>query len=120
MINNYYHDFATAIIIVSTYFMLRVLNYAEKDGSVSFKKRVMVLYPKMLHITGGVLILAFMAGIVRTFVYSWFEWIWVLGKSQVIVFILKHVFMFTIIGYGIYLWIGMRGRVKRLKGVGLR
>ena len=118
MLNNYYHDFATAIIIVCTYAMVLMIRFAEREGAGLFRQRVPKIYPRMLHVTGGSLVLLFMAGIVRSFTYKWFEWVEVLGMGQIVVLILKHVLMFGIVGYGIYVWVGLHKRIKLIRSGG--
>lgn len=118
MLNNYYHDFATAIIIVCTYGMALMVRFAEREAAGLFRKKVPKIYPRMLHVTGGSLVLLFMAGIVRSFTYKWFEWVEVLGMGQIVVLILKHVVMFGIVGYGIYVWVGLHKRIKAIRSEG--
>lgn len=115
-INNYFHDFATAVIIVGTYVMWLMLGYAAKSGDKDLPSTVAALYPRLLHVTGGTLMLLLMAGIVRSFTYKWFEWVEVLGMGQIVVLIFKHVFMFAIVGYGIYVWAGMHKKIKLIRG----
>lgn len=118
MLNNYYHDFSTALIIVCTYAMALMVRFAEREGAGLFRKKVPKIYPRMLHVTGGSLVLLFMAGIVRSFTYKWFEWVEVLGMGQIVVLIFKHVLMFGIVGYGIYVWVGLHKRIKAIRSEG--
>ena len=118
MLNNYYHDFATALIIVCTYAMALMVRFAEREGASLFRRKVPKIYPRMLHVTGGSLVLLFMAGIVRSFTYKWFEWVEVLGMGQIVVLIFKHVLMFAIVGYGIYVWVGLHKRIKAIRSEG--
>ncbi len=118
MINNYFHDFATAVIIVGTYGMWLMLGYAVKNGDKDLSSSVAALYPRLLHVTGGTLALLLMAGIVRSFTYKWFEWVEALGMAQILVLVFKHVLMFGIAGYGIYVWVGMHKKVRLMRGGG--
>ena len=117
-INNYFHDFATAVIIIGTYVMWLMLGYAAKTGGKGLSSSVAALYPRLLHVTGGTLALLLMAGIVRSFTYKWFEWVEALGMAQILVLVFKHVFMFAIVGYGIYVWVGMHKKVRLMRGEG--
>lgn len=118
MLNNYYHDFATAVIIVCTYATVLMVRFAEREASGLFRKNLIKIYPRMLHVTGGSLVLLFMAGIVRSFTYKWFEWVEVMGMSQIVVVIFKHVLIFAVFGYGIYLWVGLHKRMKAIRAEG--
>jgi hypothetical protein len=115
MLNNYFHDFATALLVVSTYVMALMVMYAETSGGKLLKENVVETYPSMVHITGGTLVLLLMAGIVRSFTYRWFEWVDVLGRGQIFVLVFKHVIMFTVVGYGFYIWIGIHKRIKLMR-----
>jgi hypothetical protein len=115
MLNNYFHDFATALLVVSTYVMVLMVRYAETNGGKFLKESVVGTYSSMVHITGGTLVLLLMAGIVRSFTYRWFEWVEVLGMGQIFVLVFKHVIMFTVVGYGFYIWVGIHKRVKLLR-----
>jgi hypothetical protein len=115
MLNNYFHDFATALLAVSTYVMFLMVRYAETRGGRLLKENVVEMYPGIVHITGGTLVLLLMAGIVRSFTYRWFEWVEVLGTGQIFVLIFKHVIMFTVVGYGFYIWIGIHKMIKFMK-----
>lgn len=115
MLNNYFHDFATALLVVSTYVMYLMVRYAEVSGGKPLKESVVGIYPTMVHITGATLVLLLMAGIVRSFTYKWFEWVEVLGMGQIFVLAFKHIIMFTVVGYGIYVWIGMHKKIKLMR-----
>jgi len=110
MLNDYFHDFATAIAIISTYVMLLLLRHVQNDDKAGPKDFLLLIYPKAVHITGGIVALLLMAGIVRAFTYSWF------GSDQVWLLMAKHVVMFSVFGYGLYLWIKMHKVIKTMRG----
>ena len=116
MLNDYFHDFATAIAIISTYLMLLLLRHVQNDDKAGPKDFLLLIYPKAVHITGGIVALLLMAGIVRAFTYSWFEWDPVVGSDQVWLLMAKHVVMFSVFGYGLYLWIKMHKVIKTMRG----
>ncbi|MBI3752739.1 MAG: hypothetical protein HY266_01675 [Deltaproteobacteria bacterium] len=115
MLNNYFHDFATALVVVCTYGMLLMVRYAEKNGGEDSKRMVLALYPKMMHLTGGSVVFVFMAGIVRTFTYKEFEWHDAVATGQVPALIIKHIILFILFAYGIYLWAAVHKKVKDIK-----
>lgn len=115
MLNNYLHDFATSMVVVSSYAMLLMVRYAEKSGGREIKDMVIRLYSKMLHLTVGSFIFLLFAGIIRSFTYKWFEWAEAAGRGQVIALMIKHALLFALFGYGIYLWVIVHRKVKALE-----
>jgi len=115
MLNNYFHDFATALVVVCTYGMLLMVRYAEKSGGEDSRQMVLALYPKMVHVTGGSVAFVFVAGIVRSFTYKEFEWHDATATGQVAALMIKHVILFLLFAYGIYLWIRVHRKVKVLR-----
>ena len=118
MLNNYFHDFATAMLVVTTYVMVLIVRYASRSGAGDAARLAIALYPKMMHLTGATLVLLLMAGIVRSFTYSWFEWVGELGMAQIVLLGFKHVLMFSMVGYGIFVWVGVHKTVKAMKEEG--
>lgn len=115
MLNNYFHDFATAMVVVSSYIMLLMVRYAERNGSRDIREMVLAVYPKMLHVTAGAFIFLIFAGVIRTFTYKEFEWMEAAGRGQVIALMIKHAILFVLFGYGIYLWGIVRKRIKAIR-----
>lgn len=116
MLNNYLHDFATAMVVVSSYAMLLMVRYAE-GGEMEVKRMVLRLYPKMLHLTAGSFIFLLFAGVIRAFTFRDYEWFEAAGKGQVYVLMVKHILLFILFGYGMYLWIVVHRRIKRMRRV---
>ena len=114
MLNNLFHDMATAFVVVATltaYLMVRAAASIGGDAA-GFAVR---LYPKMLHATAVAFALLLMAGIVRSFTYGWYEWVEGAGSAQVPVLVLKHILLVGLTLYGAYLWVQGYRIVKRLK-----
>lgn len=115
MLNNYMHDFATALVVVCSYAMLLLVRYAEKKGSQETAAMVLSIYPKMLHLTAGSFIFLIFAGVIRSFTYKSYEWAEAAGRGQVVALMIKHVILFILFGYGIYLWVKVYRRIKVLR-----
>ena len=92
-----------------------MVRYAEKSGGDDVQQMVLALYPKMVHITGGSVVFMFMAGIVRTFTYKDFEWNNAVEHGQVLALMIKHVILFILFAYGIYLWVIVHRKIKCLR-----
>lgn len=115
MLNNYFHDFATALVVVSTYGMLFLVKHAERKGGRELKETIIELYPKMVHLTGGSVVFVFVAGIVRSFTYKDYEWHDATASGQVAALMVKHAILFVIFAYGIYLWIKVHRKVSAMR-----
>lgn len=115
MLNNYFHDFATSLVLVCSYSMVVMVRYVEQNGGMESKRLVVHVYPKVLHINVGATIFVFMAGIVRTFTYSEFEWYDAAGKGQVVALIIKHILLVIAFSYGVYLWVGVHRKIKAMR-----
>jgi hypothetical protein len=115
MLNNYLHDFATALVVVSTCGMLLLIRYSEGRGGKDLKKMLVELYPKMVHLAGGAVVFVFVAGIVRAFTYKEFEWYSAVASGQVTALMIKHVILFTLFAYGIYIWVAVHKRIMKIK-----
>ena len=115
MLNNYFHDFATALFVVTTLGMLFIVRYVEKRGGRDLEEMVLVIYPKMVHLAGGSVIFLFFAGVVRAFTFNDFEWNSAVEHGQVAALMVKHVLLLALFTYGVYLWITVYRRVKELR-----
>jgi hypothetical protein len=115
MLNNFLHDFATALVVVSTLGMLLLVRHAEKKGGRELKEMVVELYPRMVHLAGGAVAFVFVAGIVRAFTYRQFEWYNAVESGQVAALMVKHVMLLLLFAYGIYLWVAVHKNVTKIK-----
>lgn len=115
MLNNYFHDFATALLVVTTYGMFFVVKYAERKKGADLEEMVILLYPKMVHLAGGSVIFVFIAGIVRAFTYKEFEWKGAVETGQVAALMVKHVILFILFSYGVYIWVAVHRRVNIIR-----
>lgn len=114
MMNDYSHDFATAIFLNCTFFMFVLTKYVEDKGAEA-KGLVVGIYPKMLHVNAGAAIFLFMAGTVRAFTFKEFEWANAVGNNQVPAIIVKHILMFAMFFYSVYIWIRVHKKIQALR-----
>lgn len=112
MLNNYFHDFATALVVVSTYGMLLIVRHAERSGGREVKEMALALYPRMVHLAGGSVIFVFFAGIIRSFTFREYEWNDAVRTGLVYAIMIKHVILFILFAYGIYLWVKVYRSIK--------
>lgn len=115
MLNNYFHDFATALLVVTTCGMLFLVRRAEARGGRELKQMLVDLYPRMVHLAGGAVIFMFIAGIIRTFTYKQYEWNNAVESGQVMALMLKHVILFVLFAFGVYFWVVVHKKIRAIK-----
>lgn len=115
MMNNYFHDVATAMLLMASLLMMFLIREVERHGNIETKKLFVDLYPKISHIIGGAIVFIVMAGIVRTFTYKDFEWANAVGNEQVPAIIVKHILVVLFLFFGFRGWFRVHKRVKEMR-----
>lgn len=107
ILNNWLHDFAAAILLVSLVF---IYIFQKKYFPLKIARLV---YSKIkpLIISSWIFIIA--GGVVRTITYSKFEWAEAAGRGQVAALAIKHVILFVIVIAGIYFQLKLKKLFKR-------
>ena len=115
MMNNYFHDVATAMLVVASLMMFFLFKEVQKQNNSQTKQLFVDVYGKLSHIIGGTIIFIIMAGIVRTFTYKEFEWANAVGNEQVPAIIVKHILVVFFLVFGLRGWIKVHKRVKQMR-----
>lgn len=115
LMNNYFHDVATAMLLMGSLLMMFLIKEVERHGNTEAKQLFVDIYPKMSHIIGGTIVFIIMAGIVRTFTYKEFEWANAVGNEQVPAIVVKHVLVVLFLFYGFRGWIRVHKKAKAMK-----
>jgi hypothetical protein len=115
MMNNYFHDVATALMIASAW-CLHVLvrtqtEVSEHLGTFFFLKA----YRRMVKIFRFALYWIILGGIPRTIFYTRFEWANAAGKGQVPALVVKHVLMVVLVALGVCAWRRLKKKAATLK-----
>jgi hypothetical protein len=114
MLNNYVHDVATGLLLVSALW----LGWSAKDlganPSAETTSVFRMTYRRCLRFAIGSVAVIVLTGVVRTLFFMQFEWFPALGKGLVPILILKHVLIFTLLGAGIFAWWQVRRRLNVL------
>ena len=116
MLNNYVHDVATGLLLISALWIGWSAKSMDGDPHPSVIEAFRKTYLRSLRFVWASLILIVATGIVRTVNFIRFEWFPALGKGLVPILILKHVLIFSMLGAGIYAWIQLRRRLHDLPG----
>jgi len=116
MLNNYIHDVATGLLLISALW----LGWSARDLGAAPGQEVMEVFKKSyrrcLRFVVGSILVIIATGVVRTLNFMEFEWQPSLGKGLVPVLVLKHVLIFSMLGAGGYAWYGLKRRLKALPG----
>lgn len=115
MMNNYFHDVATALLITSAFVMITLSRTAERQGHIEAVRYFVDVYPRLTLLARIALGWIWIGGTVRLFTYMDFEFANAVGKDQVPALIVKHLVMFSFVGAGGYLWLRLSRRVKELR-----
>jgi hypothetical protein len=109
IINNYLHDFASALLLASA-LLVWVAGRAVSGGASS--EAFLAAYPKLTRIAWGALAAIIVLGVPRVIFFSRFEWDPAVVKGIVPALIIKHVIMFAAVGGGAALWVTTARKVR--------
>ncbi len=113
MLNNYFHDVATALLLASGVTMWVLARKYARNSNPEVTIYFLKTYKAMTRLALFSLAWIIVGGIPRTIFYKDFEWANAAGKGQVEALIVKHIFAFIFVGGGAFLWIKLGNSVKR-------
>lgn len=114
MMNNYFHDVATALLLASGVAMWVIVRRLEAHPAQEVVDYFLKVYRGVTGLAKFSLAWILIGGVPRTLAYKEFEWANAVGKSQVPALIIKHILAFLIVGTGAYLWIRLSRRIREL------
>ncbi len=112
--NNYFHDFATALLVTSGVVIYVLFRQAEKTDSVEVVDYFIRSYKKLTLLGRISFAWIILAGTIRLINFRSFEWSDAVGKDQVPSLIAKHLIMFFFVGLGIYYWRKLNNKILSL------
>ena len=115
MMNNYFHDVATALLLASGIAIWVIYKKFGDSDKPDVREYFLKLYGSMTFLVKFSFAWIILGGIPRTYFYTEFEWSHYAGKSQIPALIVKHILAFLFVGAGAYLWINIRKKVKEIK-----
>ncbi len=116
MMNNYFHDVATALLAASGIVVwIIVKRYFSSEKGQETTEYFLKIYRSTTKLARFSLAWIIIGGIPRTIFYAEFEWANAVGKGQVTALIVKHIFAFAFVGTGAYMWMMINRKVKGLK-----
>lgn len=115
MMNNYFHDVATALLLASGIVMWVIVKRLEGSEEKNVIRYFLSIYAGVTRLAKVSLVWILVGGIPRTIAYKEFEWANAVGKGQVPALIVKHILAFIFVGGGAYLWIKLSKRVRKVR-----
>lgn len=119
MMNNYFHDVATALLMASGFALWAIVRKIDNTNEKQVIDYFLKIYNDLTRLAKFSLIWILVGGIPRTIFYVDFEWANAVGKNQVPALIIKHILAFTFVGIGAHIWIRFNKKVKRIRESGL-
>jgi hypothetical protein len=119
MMNNYFHDVATALLIASGIAMWVIVKKYGNNNQQDVTEYFLNIYKSITFLAKFSVAWIIIGGIPRTIFYTEFEWANAAGKGQIPALIVKHILAFLFVGSGAYLWFKLSSRVKELKKAAL-
>jgi len=115
MMNNYFHDVATALLLSSGVAMWFIMKRLGTTTDKAVLRYFLDLQRGMAMLAKVSLFWIVLGGIPRIIFYTEFEWSNAAGKAQVPALIVKHALFVLFIGAGAYLWITINRKVRSIR-----
>ena len=116
MMNNYLHDVATALLVASGYVLWVLWKCLDPAAGQDTVRYFIRMYHRITRLALFSFIWILLFGIPRVIHYREFEWSNMAGRGQVPALIVKHVLAFTLVAFGVVLWMKVRKTVRELEG----
>ncbi len=116
MMNNYFHDVATALLMASGIVIWVIVR--RYDSAIKTRETTeyfLRIYNSATKLVRFSLIWIIIGGVPRTIFYTEFEWANAAGKNQIPALLVKHVLAFAFVGIGAYIWLKINRRVNDIK-----
>jgi hypothetical protein len=116
MMNNYFHDVATALLAASAFALVVLLRrYEAGPRGADAGRYFLEIADRMGKLARFSLAWIVLGGIPRTIWYGEFEWANAAGRGQVVALAVKHVVAFAFVAAGVVLWARLRRRVAAVR-----
>ncbi len=115
MLNNWFHDFAVAMLFCSLILLRLIYQRTQQQPNASwlpFARSLANSFSKVTHVCWVMLILG---GIVRTIAYENFEFEEAAGSGQITALALKHILLVSVVVWGTIIQFRLRKFFKKSK-----
>jgi hypothetical protein len=111
-INNYFHDFATTLLLASGLVMLAILRQYQKSGGDAAVGLVLDIHKRMRAVVTVSIVWISVSAIPRILTFTKYELFNAEEKKHMPELIVKHTLAFTFVVCGAVLWIYLNRRIK--------
>ena len=115
MMNNYFHDMATGLLVGSGFALHAIMRIQASMNTPQATLFFLNTNHHMKKLFKFALWWVVLGGVPRTIFYTSFEWANAADKLQVPALAVKHVMMFTAVVWGVYAWRRMQTKVTLLR-----
>jgi hypothetical protein len=115
MMNNYFHDVATALLASSAYVIYAIARVQVEMNDPAGTRFFLKTYDRMVRFFRFALYWIIIGGIPRTIFYTSFEWANAADKLQVPALMAKHVVMVVLVAWGVHAWRQLKRKVAVLR-----
>ena len=115
MMNNYFHDVATAMVLAAGITMRFFLVEYDSDKSAETARSLLRLYGGISAIVRISWVWIAVGGVLRLITFRDFEWANAVGKHQEYSLIVKYGIALSVMAGGAYLWARIRKRMEMIK-----
>lgn len=111
IMNNYFHDVATAVMLSSAV-ILWVLGRRAREEGPEAVRFLASAYPILTRFVLGALVWIIVGGIPRTIFFSQLEWDPAVTNFLVPALVVKHILMLAAVTTGALMWLRIRAAVR--------
>lgn len=115
MMNNYFHDVATALLAASAFLLLAISRIQAVRNDAASTRFFIDTYDLMVKFFRFALWWIIIGGIPRTIFFNSFEWNHFADKLQIPALMVKHILMFVLVVWGIIAWRRLKRKVELLR-----
>lgn len=115
MINNYFHDVATAMLMASGVTMWAIMRRLRNTGNPAVLSLLLSLYRSISKIVVFSLIWISAGAVPRILTFSTFEFADALADNRLPQLMTRHIVSFLMTLGGAYLWISLIRKIKEIK-----
>lgn len=117
MMNNYFHDVATALLLASGVVMVIITRKLGEAREFEVARYFLRIYDGVTKLAKFSLVWILIGGVPRVLTYREFEWANAVGRNQVPALIVKHVLFFIFVSAGAWVWIKLGRSVREIRTV---
>ncbi len=116
MLNNFFHDFAVALLFACLLVMTFVYKAALRDDFPANREFAFRLFRWLNRAIIGSWVFIIAGGIIRTLAYKDYEWMEAAGRGQIAALVVKHLLLVSFIVGGTLLQLKVRRIFKKHSG----